>query len=96
MTNQYHILVGEAPLDLIDAATDDQDPAVMLYAGGSDSGAYPKAPQDFDPSLHMMLMSAYWRQPQACPEQATPIADTVSESSAPDYTPESWLEYRKF
>jgi hypothetical protein len=95
MTNQYQILTGEAPPDLIDAAAGAQNSAVMLYAGGSDSGAYPKAPQDFEPSLHVMLMSTYWRQPQACPEQPSAIAATASDSPGVYYTPESWLEFRK-
>ena len=94
MTNQYHILTDEAPLDLNDTAADEQESTPMLYAGGSDGGAYPNVP-DFEPHLHLMLMSAYWRQVEACPEQASSIADTVQESSATDYTPEAWLEYRK-
>ncbi len=95
MTNHYHILAGKAPLDLIDVVATDPDSAVMLYAGGNDSGVYPKAPQDFDLSRHLMLMSAYWRQAQACPEQASPIADTALNSPEAYYTPESWLKYRK-
>jgi len=94
MTNQYHILTDETPLDLIDTAAGDQDSALMLYAGGSDSGAYPKAP-DFDPHLHVMLMSAYWRQVEACPDQASPVALSAMDSPEAYYTPESWLEYRK-
>jgi len=73
MTNQYLILSGEAPPDLFDDAAGDQDSKVILYAGGSDSGVYPKAPPDFEPSLHMMLMSTYWRHIEACPEQASPM-----------------------
>jgi hypothetical protein len=95
MTNQYHILPGKAPLDLIDADAGHEDSAVMLYAGGNDAGAYPKAPQDFDPSLHVMLMSAYWRQPQACPEQASQLAAVALDTSEVYYTPDSWLEFRK-
>jgi len=94
MTNQYHILPGEAPLDLINADVGIQGMALMLYAGGSDAGAYPKAPQDFEPSLHLLLMSAYWRHVEARPEQASPIADSDLDSSEDYYTPESWLEYR--
>ena len=90
MTNQYHIIAGEAPLDLIE-----EDTAVMLYAGGSDAGVYPKAPQDFEPSLHVMLMSAYWRQVEVCPAQASAITDSDLDSREDYYTPESWLEYRK-
>ena len=95
MTNQYHILADEAPLDLIDVAATDQDAALMLYAGGSDSGAYPKTPQDFDPSLHLMLISAYWRQAPACPAPISPIAVSASDAADVYYTPASWLEYRK-
>ena len=95
MTNQYHILPEEAPLDLIDAATGDQGSVVTLYAGDSDSGIYPKAPQNFDPCRHLMRMNSYWHQAQACPQQTSPIANTAFNSPEFYYTPESWFKFRK-
>ena len=81
MKNQYDIVEEEMP--------------VMLYAGGGDGGVHSRVPQDFEPSLHLQLMSGYWRQAPIGAAESRPTGDpTVETTPEACDTPEAWLKYR--
>ena len=94
MANQYPICAEDEILDLIETDGADTRSAITLYAGGSDAGEYGGDPHCFNPSLHMSLMSAYWRKPVACPQDVTVTTHACSDVSDGYFTPESWLRCR--
>ena len=96
MLNQTHSHDIKGRLQAIDRTATDSDSPGMLHANDSPSQDGTQDSENFNASLHLILMSAFWRESPACSHLATPMAesDPVNDLHEVPITPESWLKFR--
>lgn len=96
MSNQKHSKEKIGGLQAIDRALTHPNSPGTLYADDSPSQDDTQDGENFNPSLHLSLMSGYWRDPPACPQLVTTVAEPgpVTDLHEAPNTPESWLNFR--
>ena len=96
MLNQKHSHDIRGELKAIDCTAIDSDLSGLLHANDSLSQDCTHDSGNFNPSLHLIMMSGYWREPPACSQMVTPMdeSDTVNDLHEASITPESWFKFR--
>ena len=96
MSNQEHSNEYLGGMRANDRTEADPNSPETLHTNGSPSQDDTQDSENFNPSLHLSLMSGYWREPPACPQLVTTVAecDPVTDHHEAPNTPESWLKFR--